>query len=171
MKMLWADRLPSPFGYLWAVVDEAGRLVLLEFQGGRNAPRTERQLERRFAARDCQITWGRTRLRQVERSLDEYFRGKRRRFELAVAPEGTPFQKRVWRELRRIPFGKTWSYARLAEKVGKPGAFRAVGAANGRNPVSLVIPCHRVIGSDGSLTGYGGGMERKRALLELEGAM
>ena len=89
---------------------------------------------------------------------------------IPVDPGGTPFQARVWAALRRIPAGRTWSYAQMARKLGKPEALRAVGHANGRNPISIVVPCHRLVGSDGSLTGYGGGLARKRWLLEHEGA-
>ncbi len=102
--------------------------------------------------------------------LDEYFAGTRRRFDLPLAPRGTPFQLKVWRELRKIPYGKTITYAVLAHRAGNDAACRAVGAANGRNPLPIVVPCHRVIGSDGSLTGFGGGIAAKRKLLELEGA-
>lgn len=102
--------------------------------------------------------------------LDEYFAGKRRRFELPLAPSGTPFQRKVWQQLRKIPYGRTITYAQLAHRVGNDAACRAVGAANGRNPLPIVVPCHRVIGSDGSLTGFGGGIAAKRKLLELEGA-
>jgi methylated-DNA-[protein]-cysteine S-methyltransferase len=104
----------------------------------------------------------------VRSQLEEYFAGERRVFDLPVAPPGTPFQQRVWAELQRIGYGETISYAELAARIGRPTAIRAVGAANGANPVSIIIPCHRVIGSDGSLTGYGGGLEAKRRLLELE---
>jgi methylated-DNA-[protein]-cysteine S-methyltransferase len=102
--------------------------------------------------------------------LEAYFAGERRTFDLPLSLAGTPFQRRVWQEVRRIPYGSTISYAELARRVGNPAAVRAVGAANGRTPVPIVIPCHRVVGADGSLTGYGGGLDRKRALLELEGA-
>lgn len=102
------------------------------------------------------------------RQLDEFFEGSRTRFELLLAPAGTPFQRRVWDALRRIPYGETMSYRALAARIGKPRAVRAVGGANGRNPIAIVIPCHRVIGADGRLVGYGGGLDRKRALLELE---
>ena len=105
---------------------------------------------------------------EVERQLDEYFAGDRRSFDLALAPSGTPFQLLVWGELRRIPMGETTTYAGLAERVGRPRAARAVGAAVGRNPISVIVPCHRVVGSDGSLTGFAGGISRKRALLALE---
>lgn len=104
----------------------------------------------------------------VMRQLDGYFAGTRRDFDLPLAPEGTPFQLRVWEALRTIPYGRTWSYRELAAAVGNVQAVRAVGLANGRNPLPIVIPCHRVIGSDGSLTGYGGGLPVKRALLALE---
>ncbi len=100
--------------------------------------------------------------------LAEYFAGARTEFDLPLAPEGTDFQKRVWQELTRIPYGARISYGELAGRLGNPGASRAVGLANGRNPISIVVPCHRVIGASGKLTGYGGGLERKQALLELE---
>jgi len=102
------------------------------------------------------------------RQLDAYFAGALRRFDLPLAPEGTPFQQRVWRALVDIPYGETVSYAELARRIGRPAAVRAVGAANGQNPLAIVIPCHRVIGSDGRLVGYGGGLAVKAALLELE---
>ena len=101
--------------------------------------------------------------------LDEYFSGRRRDFELPLRLQGTEFQQRVWNVLREIPYGQTWSYGALARRVGNPNASRAVGLANGRNPLSILVPCHRVIGADGSLTGYGGGLERKRWLLAHEG--
>jgi len=165
----YGARIPSPEGDVWAVIDEAGALVQLDFEGGRNAPRDEEDLEERYAERGLELRWNRRRLGPVARALKDYFRGKLDRFDLPVAPEGTEFQRRVWRELVKIPYGQTWSYAELARRVGRPGAARAVGRANATNPVSVVIPCHRVVGSDGSLTGYGGGMERKRALLAHEG--
>jgi methylated-DNA-[protein]-cysteine S-methyltransferase len=110
-------------------------------------------------------------LREAARQLEEYFAGQRRDFELDLAPEGTPFQRRVWQALETIPYGETWSYGELARTIGKPSASRAVGAANGRNPISIFIPCHRVIGADGSLTGYGWGTDIKARLLALEGAL
>ena len=102
--------------------------------------------------------------------LEQYFAGERTEFDLDVELEGTPFERRVWDEVRTIPYGETASYAEIAERIGRPGACRAVGRANGRNPVAVIVPCHRVIGSDGSLTGYAGGIEMKRALLDLERA-
>jgi methylated-DNA-[protein]-cysteine S-methyltransferase len=100
--------------------------------------------------------------------LEEYFAGTRTAFDLPLAPAGTPFQQRVWDELQRVGYGETITYGELAARIGRPGCARAAGSANGANPVSIVIPCHRVIGANGSLTGYGGGIEAKRYLLELE---
>lgn len=107
-------------------------------------------------------------LREAERQLDAYFKGELERFDLPLDPQGTPFQKRVWKKLVSIPYGETLSYSELARRVGRPEAFRAVGAANGQNPISVIIPCHRVLGKNGDLTGYGGGLDMKRRLLELE---
>lgn len=107
-------------------------------------------------------------LTEAARQLTEYFAGERETFDLPLRPEGTDFQQRVWRALCDIPYGRTWSYGELARHIGRPGASRAVGLANGRNPISIVIPCHRVIGASGSMTGYGGGIERKQWLLAHE---
>jgi methylated-DNA-[protein]-cysteine S-methyltransferase len=104
----------------------------------------------------------------VIEQLAEYFAGERTAFDLAIAPEGTPFQRTVWTALRDIPYGQTISYGRLATRIGRPTASRAVGLANGRNPISIVVPCHRVVGGNGRLTGYGGGIARKHLLLEHE---
>jgi len=109
-------------------------------------------------------------LDEVCRQLDAYFAGRLQRFELHLAPAGTPFQQAVWQALLDIPFGRTSSYAAIAQRIERPQAVRAVGAANGANPIAVIIPCHRVIGSNGSLTGFGGGLERKELLLRLEGA-
>jgi len=106
--------------------------------------------------------------REVARQLAAYFEGALKEFDLELAPQGTPFQLRVWEELQHIPYGETISYGELAQRIGNSSASRAVGAANGRNPIPIVIPCHRVIGAGGSLTGFGGGLETKRTLLELE---
>lgn len=103
------------------------------------------------------------------RQLKEYFAGKRREFDLPLRPHGTDFQQRVWRELIKIPFGETRSYGQLARRLNNPNASRAVGLANGRNPIAIIVPCHRVIGADGSLTGFGGGIDRKQWLLSHEG--
>jgi len=111
---------------------------------------------------------------ELTSQLDEYFAGTRQTFELntlSIRSEGTVFQKRVWNELCRIPYGQTISYGELAKRLGQPTASRAVGLANGRNPISILVPCHRVIGANGKLVGYGGGLERKKKLLEIENAM
>ena len=138
----------------------------------------ERHLERvdlpNTAARQPDAAWREKRsalpaaLDAAKRQLLEYFDGTRRDFDLPLAPHGTAFQCRVWEELGRISYGETISYGELARRIGSPTASRAVGAANGRNPLAIVVPCHRVIGADGTLTGYGGGLPVKQALLSLE---
>ena len=107
-------------------------------------------------------------LKKAAKQLKEYFEGKRKGFDLPLAPEGTEFQKKVWKVLETIPYGETWSYKQVAEKVNSPKAYRAVGMANNKNPISIIIPCHRVIGANGKLVGYGGGLEIKEYLLKLE---
>jgi len=107
-------------------------------------------------------------LREVIRQLHAYFLGKLESFDVELAPEGTPFQQRVWKELLKIPYGETISYGELSRRIGNPNASRAVGLANGSNPIGIVVPCHRVIGANGTLTGYGGGLPRKKWLLEHE---
>ena len=106
--------------------------------------------------------------KNVLQQLAEYFAGKRQTFELEMAAKGTAFQKRVWQELQKIPFGQTASYGEIAERIGNSKASRAIGMANGKNPIPIIVPCHRVIGKDGSLTGFGGGLDVKRQLLKLE---
>ena len=108
------------------------------------------------------------RFKEAQQQLAEYFNGQRKVFELDLDPQGTDFQKKVWKQLIKIPYGQTVSYGELARRIGNPKASRAVGMANGRNPISIIIPCHRVIGSNGSLTGFGGGIEVKQYLLDLE---
>ena len=110
-------------------------------------------------------------LQMAHGQLTEYLAGERRRFELPLAPEGTPFEQAVWAQLLKIPYGETCTYGGIAARLGKPGASRAVGMANHRNPIGIIIPCHRVIGKDGSLTGYAGGLGIKERLLILEGAL
>lgn len=152
--------LDSPIGTI-TVVAEDGVLAALYMTDHRHAPPADT-----FGDQVEDAVPG------LREELAEYFAGQRRTFEVPLAEStGTQFQQRVWRGLAEIPYGETWTYRQLAEHVGSPGASRAVGLANGRNPISIVVPCHRVIGADGSLTGYGGGMERKRFLLELEGAI
>jgi methylated-DNA-[protein]-cysteine S-methyltransferase len=109
--------------------------------------------------------------RAAARQLDAYFAGELTTFDLPLATYGSKFQQRVWAALQTIPYGETESYGELAERIGSPGGARAVGLANGKNPIAIVLPCHRVVGSDGSLTGYGGGLDRKRQLLDLEQAV
>jgi methylated-DNA-[protein]-cysteine S-methyltransferase len=108
-------------------------------------------------------------LREAKRELDEYFARKRTRFEVPLDPQGTAFQRKVWKAIARVGFGRTITYGELAKRAGHPGSARAAGAATGRNPIGIIVPCHRIMGSNGSLTGYAGGLPRKRALLALEG--
>jgi len=152
------DEIETPVGPLLVAADEAG-LRRIHFQSGKERLRPDPAWERDPAP-----------FRTLARQLAEYFARERRTFDLSLAPAGTPFQLETWRALLAIPYGTTISYEELARRVGRPGASRAVGAANGQNPLPIVVPCHRVIGKDGSLTGFGGGIGTKRALLELEGA-
>jgi O-6-methylguanine DNA methyltransferase len=171
---LYADLIPTPLPELTAlcaVVDEDGNLVELDFVVPERGSPVAEEVERRAAARGDRLAWGHERSAAVAAQLAEYFSGGRKTFDLPLRPRGTEFQRQVWEELARIPYGVTISYAELAARVGRPGASRAVGRANGTNPIPVIIPCHRVIGSDGSLTGFGGGMPLKRALLVLEGAL
>ncbi len=158
--------LDTPIGPMLAGARHDGRLVGLLFLANRTAEEGARLL----ATPGEPVVPDTGQCHAVAGQLAEYFRGARREFELELAPRGTTFQQRVWDELRRIPCGQTVSYRVLAERVGSPGASRAVGRANALNPVAIIIPCHRVIGSDGTLTGYAGGLEAKERLLELEGA-
>ena len=167
MNTRHADRIETPVGTLLAVVDERGALIALDFDGALE----ERELECRWTPRGGALRWEPARLVPVARALERYFARELREFELELAPEGTPFQLCVWRELCRVPYGVTISYGELARRIDSPRAVRAVGSANGSNPIPIVIPCHRVIGADGTLTGYGGGLEKKQALLELEGVL
>jgi methylated-DNA-[protein]-cysteine S-methyltransferase len=148
--------MESPTGRLLLAADEVGLRFIL-FADGRE-PATPRPNWREDAAP----------LRETIRQLRAFFAGKLREFDLPLAPEGPAFHGRVWRELCNIPYGETISYGELARRIGSPNAFRAVGRANGANPIAIVIPCHRVIGSNGKLTGYGGGLPRKELLLALE---
>lgn len=155
------SRFDTPLGEMIAVVNDAGALVRLDFADVDQLLEEEAE----FGVRDDD------RLAEVRKQLEEYFSGQRREFELEVDPEGTEFQREVWSELRNIPYGTTITYGEQARRIDRTSASRAVGAANGQNPIAIVIPCHRVIGADGSLTGYAGGIERKRKLLELEGVL
>lgn len=152
----------SPLGEIALAVDADGALSALIF--------SDRDTLAAQLGRDALLVADAARCAAVLAELRAYFAGELREFRTSVAPLiGTPFQRRVWATLMRIPYGETWSYARLAQETGS--VARAVGSANGANPISLVTPCHRVIGANGSLTGYAGGLDRKRALLLLEGAL
>jgi methylated-DNA-[protein]-cysteine S-methyltransferase len=155
--------IASPLGDLTAVAED-GVLCGLYFERHRRGPKTE-ELGTYLALGE---PGGESGFDQVRRQLDEYFAGTRTRFELPLAPAGNEFQRQVWRLLTEIPFGETRSYGDLARQLGDVSLAQAVGAANGRNPVSVIVPCHRVVGADGSLTGYAGGLDRKRFLLDLE---
>lgn len=161
----YTNTVDSPCGPLLLIVDAAGAVVRIEFCNGRDS----RRVTERLQAAGAEVVEDAGRTVEVRRQLAEYFAGERREFDLPLAPEGTPFERAVWGELAKIPFGETRSYGEIAEALGRPGAARAVGRANGANPIPIVVPCHRVIGSDGSLTGFGGGLDVKSRLLELEG--
>lgn len=158
--------MPSPVGELLLVASDAG-LVAIRFESNRHGSDP-----RESSVPAAQASPGEERvLLEVRAQLDAYFAGARTEFDLPLDARGTPFQRRVWEALREIPFGQTISYAELARRTGDVKAVRAVGAANGRNPIPLVVPCHRVIGADGSLVGFGGGLDRKRWLLRHEGEL
>jgi methylated-DNA-[protein]-cysteine S-methyltransferase len=146
------ELVPSPLGAIIVSVDEAGALTEIRLDGH---ARSGQRDARRCAAASTQLT--------------EYFAGARRDFDLPLAPSGTPFQQRVWEALRAIPFGTVRTYGDVARDIGQPHAMRAVGQANGRNPLPIVIPCHRVIAGDGTIGGYSGGLHVKHRLLALEG--
>jgi len=151
MAMILYDTIDAPIGEL-LVTGDGGALTAVHMDGSPGPG------------------WRRdpSALREATTQLRAYFAGELREFDLPLAPDGTAFQRDVWAALREIPYGRTISYSELAAAVGRPGSPRAVGAANGRNPIAIVIPCHRVIGASGALTGYGGGLARKRLLLDLE---
>lgn len=110
-------------------------------------------------------------LRRARRELGEYFAGKRTRFDVPLDPQGTAFQRKVWKAIGKVAFGRTLTYGELAKRAGHPGSARAAGAATGRNPIGIIVPCHRIVGANGALTGYAGGLSRKRKLLAMEGAL
>jgi methylated-DNA-[protein]-cysteine S-methyltransferase len=167
MTTYYTTTMDSPCGPLLCVVDATGAVVRIEFSKGREAQQiTERMLDEGI---DVVEDPGRT--AELRRQLAEYFAGERRGFDLRLAPEGTPFERSVWDELRKIPFGETRSYGEIAQALGRPGAARAVGRANGANPIPIVVPCHRVLRTGGALGGYGGGLPMKEALLKLEGVL
>lgn len=160
-----ATILPSPVGDLLGLADrKSGALTHLLF--------CDRDpIERAEAEAGDRVVFDPVPFAAVAQQLGQYFAGSRREFDLHLDPRGTGFQRQVWTELARIPWGATISYGELADRIDNPRAVRAVGRANGRNPISIILPCHRVIGADGTLTGYGGGLPRKRLLLELEGSV
>ncbi|GAA2071232.1 methylated-DNA--[protein]-cysteine S-methyltransferase [Streptomyces albiaxialis] len=149
--------IDSPTGPLTLVADENGALTGVYMENQRHRPPQET-----FGHPDPEP------FAEAVAQLREYFAGERREFTVPLALDGTPFQRTVWQALCEIPYGETVSYGQLAERLGKPNASRAVGLANGKNPVSIIVPCHRVVGANGSLTGYGGGLGRKRQLLDFE---
>lgn len=159
--MIRYARLATPLGTLLAIA-AGSSLTGIYFEGRAHAP-------------DVQRDWREDALHaplaECARQLAEYLDGSRRCFELPLAPDGSEFQRRIWGEIARIPYGETLTYAELAARAGSPGAARAAGAATGRNPLSIVVPCHRVVGTRGSLTGYAGGVERKARLLAIERAL
>jgi methylated-DNA-[protein]-cysteine S-methyltransferase len=155
-RPLLCDQFDSPIGPLLIAGDDAG-LHHIVFAGARHRPAAAEGWQQDRAA-----------LAEPRRQLLAYLGGELSDFDLPLVPQGTPFQLRAWQALRSIPYGQTRSYAEQASAIGAPRAVRAIGAANGRNPLPIIVPCHRVIGSDGSLTGFGGGIEVKRWLLALE---
>jgi methylated-DNA-[protein]-cysteine S-methyltransferase len=152
------DYYDSPQGRMLLVADGKA-LSSASFLRQKYAPRVQPDW-RRDAAHPA--------IRKARRELAEYFAGRRRRFTVKLAPKGTSFQRTVWRAIAGVRFGKTIAYAELARRAGRPGSARAAGAATGRNPIGVIVPCHRIVGSNGSLTGYAGGLAKKKALLALE---
>jgi len=156
--MRYYDLYESPHGQMLLVADGEG-VSGVYFDGQKYLPQVESDWRR--DARHAP-------LRQAKQELSEYFGGERKRFETVLAPAGTPFQRSVWKAISTVGFGRTITYDELARRAGCPGSARAAGAATGRNPISIIVPCHRIVGSNGNLTGYAGGLDRKRALLALE---
>ena len=159
------DRIATPMGLMLAAATDH-ELVMLEFVDRRMLPTQVRRIRERLGA--VFVPAGNEVIAAARSTLDAYFRVRVRAFDLPLRPCGTPFQLDVWGALREIPYGETTSYAELARRVGRPAAVRAVGRANGMNALAIVVPCHRVVGADGKLVGYGGGLWRKRRLLDLE---
>src|SRR5438270_1775291 len=172
MEMLHSTIFISRVGPLFLAASERG-LVALEFDARLPGQQTIRPNPRDLRAeiKGVRFEESEAAMQLYIRELDEYFAGNRREFTFALDLRGTEFQRACWRALVAIPYGETRSYADIARAVGKPKGFRAVGMANNRNPVAIVVPCHRIIASDGTLCGYGGGLQIKRQLLELEGAL
>jgi O-6-methylguanine DNA methyltransferase len=176
MEMLHSALISSPIGPLFLAASDKG-LVALEFdarmpgqQSVRPNPRNLRDEQKKDRDK-LQFEESPVAMRSYQQQLEEYFSGARREFTFPLDLRGTGFQLACWHALSAIPYGETRTYADIARAIGKPHAFRAVGMANNRNPIAIVVPCHRVIASDGTLCGYGGGLDVKRRLLELEGAL
>lgn len=161
--MLYTAYYRSPYGTLITAVDVENKLVRLLL------PREDSRWQAEIARKGYTITEDEKRCDLVLAQLDEYFQRKRQTFDVPLRMEGTDFQKQVWSALQTIPYGTTTNYKTLATWIGNPAAMRAVGMANGQNPIPIIVPCHRVIGANGSLTGFGGGLELKAQLLQLEG--
>ena len=165
---LTLDSFPTPIGTALLVTDDAGRLRAFDWSNYES--RMHKLMRQQYGSAMTLETGGAP--KAIRCALEAYFAGEITAIDsIPVHTGGTPFQRSVWSALREIPAGKTWSYSAMAIRIGSPKAVRAVGLANGSNPVGLVVPCHRVIGADGSLTGYGGGLDRKRWLLEHEGVL
>ncbi len=160
----FATEFETELGTMFAVVNKTGGLVRLTF--GREG--TKESLMAGASKSKCALHWSDERCAETIRQVRQYFAGERKEFELTLDFQGTDFQKQVWSELINIPYGKTMSYGELATKIGRPSASRAVGAANGANLIAVVVPCHRVIGANGKLTGYAFGVDAKERLLALE---
>ena len=172
MEVLYYSKFHSPVGPLFLAASKQG-LVALEFDRRIAGQQTIRPNPRDLRAESKSVRFepSELELSRYVRGLEEYFAGRRREFSFPLDLRGTEFQVACWRALLKIPYGETRSYADIARAVGRPQGFRAVGMANNRNPIAIVVPCHRVIASDGTLCGYGGGLDVKRKLLELEGAL
>src|SRR4051794_935135 len=155
---MYYDYLQTPHGRM-LLVSSARGLAGVYFVGQKHYPKLDAAWRRDPLA-----------VKQAKRELGEYFAGKRKRFEVALAADGTPFQRAIWREIAKVAPGQTITYAELARRAGYPGSARAAGAATGRNPLGIMVPCHRIVGTNGSLTGYAGGLARKKAFLALEAA-
>jgi AraC family transcriptional regulator, regulatory protein of adaptative response / methylated-DNA-[protein]-cysteine methyltransferase len=170
VRALTAKWIETPLGRMVAIADEAG-IVLVDFVDRRGLETAIQRVRRRFGDKDHPATivpGEHPHLVALDRELGEYFAEHRTAFDVPLNPAGTPFERRVWEQLRTIPYGQTRSYSVQAKAIGSPAAVRAVARANGMNYLSIVIPCHRVIGTDGQLVGYGGGLARKRWLLDHE---
>ena len=157
--MLAYDQFDTPHGTMLVTATPKG-LAGVYFKGQKHFPK------KREWQRDARHPM----LRRARRELAEYFAGKRKRFDVPLDPQGTVFQRKIWKAISSVSFGRTLTYSEIAKRAGHAGSARAAGAATGRNPISVIVPCHRIMGSDGSLTGYAGGLNRKRALLRLESA-